>query len=1847
MNLLARLLAASLFVGLAASASAHMPAFREWYLSGGNEQAVLVIPNPDFSSELWSIFAREGLVDSSRVWGERDQWRLSAGHWSKTLATDVQDLKNALTKQGLPDEKIEELTTEYQKLRSSSSDGDRYFSRSYEDSAIRGKAWVSGNERGRVFQTDFGPLEPLLNQLPQEFALYFKGAVRYRADDLEAAVSHWTELLALPKEKRTYRSVWAAYMLGKAYMRIEPAKAIPYFEQARQLAAEGMIDSAQLATDSLGVQAMVELDLGNPETALRHYLDQTRSKPDSGPDFGSIRRACEAIGNRSEFDPSLIADPLARRVLLAWSVSKGANAGWIASVEKANLKVDAEEAGRLAWADYRSGKMDSARRWIDAGGRDTPTGQWVLSKLQLRDGKIDDAMATLEGLRTAFPETLTWRNSNGWSDGKLLDDSAEWAGGDMGDFLISPRDKVSAELGVLLLGRRRYVDALDAFIRTDYWEDAVYVAERVLTVEEVENYLASHSETKHTKDIHYILARRLARMREWDRALPHYPANMNSTFTEFVADLREGRNPSIPLRVRAGSLYKAGNIARHSGMELMGTEMGPDFTIEGGDFSRADAVDWRAAGKIGGAVSGSLPEALKETFSASAEEKARVQASRITPDRRFHYRYYAAEIMWECAELLPDNDPLTANALIKGGLYCLRDEGMSDRFYQALVKRCPKLEVGQKADEARQFPYTQSPTNDTYGEFLLAAVPSAAEASPTTTTLYVNIKTGDDRNDGLSWTTPKRTIRAALIEGAGREVWVAEGVYHEAITIPAGAQLYGGFALSGKPPKDRKSRPGKTILDGGAPRDASAPEHMVRIENADRVHLDGFVITGGWARGTDSIPHGGGIYLKNAGSECVIEGCTVTSNLAAARGAGIYADGSPVHFVHDNFLANIASDSGGGIYLNESAALLEDCNFIYNTASYGSGGGASFDQSSGPVARCNFVGNLATTGQGGGASFEQSSNPINACTFAGNWASLTGGALHVAENSSPIVVNSIMSGNRAGMYGGAMFLRDAKDSITQNCTIAGNVALMHGGAVGVREGFFKLSNCILAGNGGEQTYLTPNSACDIIFANCLFGLRTAPGEPTRPTETPRGKDNAVGEPFFVMEGSRAVKGKWTSKPAYDPQKGRTTFQNDDAEWKGGVLAGRVIRLGPDLKAVGLIASNTKTRIEVLGDASALAKSGDHYAVLDYHIENGSAAFGRAAVDGTPAQDMEANPRPGRDARVDIGAYEASGQTTIAKDNSPPRSLVHPLPATTSEKKFNLAFQASDIQTGIKSVDLYFRRDGGEWTRFGDKSTSETFAFDATPFGEGTYDFRTSAVDLAGNREPRHSAPDASTIVMTRFEGDRVYVSTTGKNGAGRTWDQAFNRIGDALIAAASLKVRELWVAEGKYVESIVLPSGISLIGGFQAGDKDKSKRNFRKHVTILDGSKAAGGNPARHVILMRGVDHVLVDGFTITGGRASISAERKDDGFGGGLLMTDSFDTNRIANCTFEDNNADTGGGMALIASSPTVEHVKFARNSAKDEGGAAVIKGSLEREWNALAPSPKVHPSLLDCEFSSNKSLRGGAVHGDFVSLLLDRCKFMKNTAGAGGALDLMDPMEATFKGCQFLENEADGPGGAVHSLGKVHLKLSNSLFFRNLAHAGGSAITFSLSGGSLARSIVNCTFAENRVARDARIPYAMGEGAIQFSYGSGGIIDNCIFAKNDDTAILTGSLANGAPIRIGHSLFFKNGHGDFAARNSSNILGSIETMEFINAENLGWRLQESQGNLSGDPLFVNPDAGDLHLRPNSPCIDAGRDTSSEDLGGVKDDLDGVSRPQPGEKSNYDIGAYEFHSAPVKRRSM
>src|SRR5262249_35590933 len=79
---------------------------------------------------------------------------------------------------------------------------------------------------------------------------------------------------------------------------------------------------------------------------------------------------------------------------------------------------------------------------------------------------------------------------------------------------------------------------------------------------------------------------------------------------------------------------------------------------------------------------------------------------------------------------------------------------------------------------------------------------------------------GNDGNDGATWATAKRTLQAAINAAAsgiirGGEVWAAQGIYMQHVTIPAFVYLYGGFAGTETNRSARSLAGHSTVIDGG------------------------------------------------------------------------------------------------------------------------------------------------------------------------------------------------------------------------------------------------------------------------------------------------------------------------------------------------------------------------------------------------------------------------------------------------------------------------------------------------------------------------------------------------------------------------------------------------------------------------------------------------------------------------------------------------------------------------------------------------------------------------------------------------------------------------------------------------------------------------------------------------------------------------------------------------------------------------------------------------------------------------------------------------------------------------
>ena len=491
--------------------------------------------------------------------------------------------------------------------------------------------------------------------MPEAMRRYVAGAVAFRAGENDAAVRFFSSVLDLPPGDRASRATWAAFMLGRTRVLLDDAEAAAAaFAQTRALAIAGAPDPLGLAVASYGEEAQLHLLAAHdaqegedapPDRAMAYaqeiaravelYAEQAARGSDSG--VQSLRMVAEELLDidRKGTDPlrleAAVADTTTQRLLIAYALArvedepdaKHANpllVRLVTAIDSGKLAQPAA-ADRLAALCYRIGRYDLAATL--AGRAEGPLAAWVQAKLATRRGDLPAAASAYALASRAFPD----------ADTAPLDDAN--------------RKLVVGEQGLLTLARGDYLAAMEQLypVATTYWGDVAHIAERVLTTDELKHFAETHPPVPL---IQRLLGRRLMREGRWQEAMAYFGPEIDpdthdyaSTYVRAMADSK-ARWWSVE---RARAFYAAADQARWHGMELMGTETGPDYYALGGNYE-----------------GGTGQMELKGPF-ISAIEKTRFAATAAKPDLRYHYRYVAADLASQAADLLPPRSQAFAAVL--------------------------------------------------------------------------------------------------------------------------------------------------------------------------------------------------------------------------------------------------------------------------------------------------------------------------------------------------------------------------------------------------------------------------------------------------------------------------------------------------------------------------------------------------------------------------------------------------------------------------------------------------------------------------------------------------------------------------------------------------------------------------------------------------------------------------------------------------------------------------------------------------------------------------------------------------------------------------------------------------------------------------------------------------------------------------------------------------------------------------------------------------------------------------------------------------------------------------------
>lgn len=580
-------------------------------------------------------------------------------------------------------------------------------------------------------------------------------------DPLLRAVRRFNAVLALPVEQRRARASWAAYSLGRSqFMMNEHDAAVAAFQRTREEVRQGADDPLLLAVASLGEEARVEMARGRHARAVALYAEQASHGSDSGRD--SLRRVAELLLSQPALMRAQLADPLVQRLLVTYVLASADDSGdSTASESTAALPTPSTPAASAASAASPGVPPESAAASQASAASPTASSPATSASTQApaADASVPAAVAStrsatpfirllnalvqqgLDGVKDSdrlaalayasgrydLAAQLAPRSNSplaSWISAKLALRSGNaaqaaqhyaqavraMAAQDMGP--AGPlRYRLQAEQGMLSLSRAEFVPALEQWwsMGGKYWLDLAYVAERVVTLDELKAFVdarvpavappAAVKQGENSQQpadpgvdwpaiapsaqLRDLLARRLMREGRAKEAYAYFhgpdeqrlPDPQVREHARAYTDALQSAKSAWTDIGAAASYFEAATLARQNGMEVIGYELGPDSQVVSGNFD----MSLDRPSTPGG---------------ASAAEQQRYDANAPRIDQRYHYRYVAVEHAVRAAEALPPRSQAYAAVLCHATnwMFSSGNEERAQALYQRYVKQGAKVD---------------------------------------------------------------------------------------------------------------------------------------------------------------------------------------------------------------------------------------------------------------------------------------------------------------------------------------------------------------------------------------------------------------------------------------------------------------------------------------------------------------------------------------------------------------------------------------------------------------------------------------------------------------------------------------------------------------------------------------------------------------------------------------------------------------------------------------------------------------------------------------------------------------------------------------------------------------------------------------------------------------------------------------------------------------------------------------------------------------------------------------------------------------------------------------------------
>jgi predicted outer membrane repeat protein len=428
---------------------------------------------------------------------------------------------------------------------------------------------------------------------------------------------------------------------------------------------------------------------------------------------------------------------------------------------------------------------------------------------------------------------------------------------------------------------------------------------------------------------------------------------------------------------------------------------------------------------------------------------------------------------------------------------------------------------------------------------------------------------------------------------------------------------------------------------------------------------------------------------------------------------------------------------------------------------------------------------------------------------------------------------------------------------------------------------------------------------------------------------------------------------------------------------------------------------------------------------------------------------------------------------------------------------------------------------------------------------------------------------------------------------------------------------------------VYIDKSVTIMGGYNSMEDSYNPPEPWMYPTVIDAQDLGRGIYVAEdvTVTLEGLHIVNGNGTDLGGGTGSFPDA------GGGIYLDRASTT--ISSCLVADNRSPMAGGLYVNRGTVIMQNNIITANTAISTNGGGLFLSSVSYahfSQNTVA--------------SNTAGFNGGGLYIAYgmSDTIYSMNTIVSNTAASRGGGIFM-ASEAQIRDNEISYNTAGYGGGALYINGRSP-KIAGNTFLGNYAAVYGGGIY--LSQDALLQS--------NTILSNTTDRYAAGV----MIYKSAGRLENNVIAQNISTAAYAGNgifIWGGTPTLL-HTTVAENVGGDstciyvrddtgipaYVAMKNTILVsqtvgvfstgGSTVTMEGTLWGDAEWaNVTDTVGtvlsstNVTGDPGFINPQAGDYHIGADSPAVNSGVNA------GVYTDIDN----HPRFDGSTDIGADEF----------